>query len=547
MVIDAARLRRKPWLADPAIPDRIHDAVGMIGPEERRCYWWLARNWLDERGCIVDAGAFVGASSVAFADGAAAAGRRAFQGRPILHAFDYFSVVDAYVEQTIAASFRRVPMGDSYLPIYERQTAAYRDMIAIRAGDFLTQRWDATPIALLFIDLAKTPALNGHVVAQFFPHLLAGHSLVLQQDYFHCWHPCIHITMEYLKDHFDLVDERVDYQTAIWMHTAPIPREKIDRVSRYDFDAAERLVLLDRLSGRSSPAMRPMIETAKLWQLCLDESYDAARHQLGAIDEAYGLQGNGALWARQALEIEALIPRPTGRAERQPAAASSGPEDGVAAAGAINAHVSFDDVIADYPRFHRKPDGTPWFLGVSGEALKALASHVEPGMRTVETGAGFSSLAFILKGARHVAICPDGDLERTMRDWCDIKGIDHSRFEYRRALSQDTVPTLTGAFDFAFIDGDHAFPIPQIDFYYLARRLKVGGLLAIDDTNIWTGMILAQHLATDSDWKLESEHDGKTSIFRLVAPFRDKGFGDQPFVLANSRGLPQDHYAIFKR
>ena len=543
MVLDAARLRQKPWLDDPAIPDRVHDAVGMIGPEERRCYWWLARNWLGERGCIVDAGAFVGASSAAFADGAAAAGRRSFRGRPLVHAFDYFSVVDTYVQQSISDAFRRIQMGDSYLPIYERQTRDYRDMIALHPGDFLSHRWDATPIEILFVDLAKTPELNGHVAAQFFPSLMPGHSLVLQQDYFHCWHPYIHITMEYLKDHFDLVDERVDYQTAVWLHSRPIPPEKIDRVARYDFDAAERLVLLDRLSGRSSAAMRPMIETVKLWQLCLDESYGAARHQLAAMDEAYGLRGNGALWARQALEIEALIPQParhdTGPAA--PPAAAAAPVD------AINAHVSFDAIIADYPSFHRKPDGTPWFLGVSGDTLKALASHIEPGMRTIETGAGFSSLAFILKGARHMAICPDDDLEAAIRQWCDARGIDHSRFDYVQALSQDAAPALTGAFDFAFIDGDHAFPIPQIDFYYLARRLKVGGCLAIDDTHIWTGMILAQHLATDSDWRLESEHDGKTSIFRLVAPFRDKGFGNQPFVLANSRGLPQDYYSALKR
>lgn len=550
MSAETTRLKQKPWLNDPGIPDHIHEAVGMIGPEERRCYWWLARNWLGAEGCIVDAGAFVGASSVAFADGAAAAGRRSFRERPILHAFDYFSVVDAYVQQSIAESFRRVGMGDSYLPIYERQTRHYRDMIAIHPGDFLAHHWDATPIEILFVDLAKTSALNAHVVAEFFPRLLPGRSLVLQQDYFHCWHPYIHIAMEYLKDHFELIDERVDYQTAIWLLSSPVPPEKIKRIARYDFDASERLVLLDRLSGRSSPAMRPMIETVKLWQLCLDESYAAARHQLEAMDEAYGLRGHEALWARQALEIEALIPQRRRQGESRPAQASSpGHAAGAAAteAGAINAHVSLDDIIANYPSFHRKADGTPWFLGVSGDTLKALASHVEPGMRTIETGAGFSSLAFILKGARHVAVCPDDALERTMRDWCDGQGIDHGRFEYRQGLSQDVLPTMTDAFDFAFIDGDHAFPIPQIDFYYLARRLKVGGCLAIDDTNIWTGMILAQHLATDGDWKLESEHDGKTSIFRLIAPFRDKGFGQQPFVLANSRGLPQDHYAAFKR
>jgi predicted O-methyltransferase YrrM len=38
-------------------------------------------------------------------------------------------------------------------------------------------------------------------------------------------------------------------------------------------------------------------------------------------------------------------------------------------------------------------------------------------------------------------------------------------------------------FDFCFIDGLHTFDQTLLDFYYLNRMLKVGGILAIDDIN----------------------------------------------------------------
>ena len=173
-------------------------------------------------------------------------------------------------------------------------------------------------------------------------------------------------------------------------------------------------------------------------------------------------------------------------------------------------------------------------------------------MRTVETGAGLSSLAFIVQGCKHTAICPSENyenfgLERRIRDFCGERNIDHSLFSFVNARSQDVLPNLSDEFDFVFIDGDHGFPLPIIDFYYLARRLKVGGVLAIDDTNIWTGEVIAKYLMLDSDWKFICEQDTKTAYFRLSAPFVDKGFSRQTYVLANSRSLPSGFLDTLRR
>lgn len=201
------------------------------------------------------------------------------------------------------------------------------------------------------------------------------------------------------------------------------------------------------------------------------------------------------------------------------------------------------DISVNYPSFHRDENNQPWFLGLSGENLKFIASFLKSGMRTVETGAGYSTLAFIVKNCEHTAIFPgsasenDG-LEKNIRNFCDSKAINHSSFKVLYGKSQDMVHQLVGEYDFVFIDGDHAFPIPFIDFYYLARRLSVGGIIAIDDCNLWTGEVLGKYLMLDRDWEFIGEKDGKTMYFKLLRNFSDKSFSSQPFLLANSRLLP---------
>lgn len=295
-------LRQRPWATfDP--PTDLSGPKGMVGPKERACYYWLARNWLSGKGFMVDAGAFLGASTFSFAAGAADQGIRSFNGQPVLHAYDYFKVVDRYVGEAISRDFRPIADGESYLDIFKTQTAPYGDMIAIHPGDFLSHRWDGQPVEILFIDVAKTPELNGHAADQFFPSLIPGHSVVVQQDYYHCWHPYIHIGMEYLAEEFELLDEHVPYQSAVWRLAKPIPAEKLRRVADNALSQDERLRLLDRIIAKSSPFFRPMAEVIKVWQHCLDGDFAAARALYADVDSRRNFAASDELWSTQAREV----------------------------------------------------------------------------------------------------------------------------------------------------------------------------------------------------------------------------------------------------
>ncbi|MBV9692299.1 MAG: hypothetical protein JO261_01235 [Alphaproteobacteria bacterium] len=301
----------KPWNeSGETFPAAIESTYGMIGPEERRCFYWLARQ-NGGAGCIVDAGSFLGASTVCFAAGADAAGRRAFGGKPIIHAYDYFKAYDDYVAEAIRKNVRPIEKGQSYLDIFMTHTAKYRAMIEVHPGNFIDHRWHGDPVELLFIDVAKRPRQNCHIATEFFPHLLPGRSIVIHQDYMHCWHPYIHIGMEYLDESFELVDEWVPHQSRVWRLARPFDKAKLARVQQDDFTAAERIALLDRLIAKSSPACRPMMEMVRVWQLCIDQNYDAAHAGIVRLKASQPAPESGTLWSKQMGQIENIIAQKT--------------------------------------------------------------------------------------------------------------------------------------------------------------------------------------------------------------------------------------------
>jgi hypothetical protein len=296
---------QKPWnVRAEEVPSEIFTPYGMIGAEERRCYYWLARHGLSGAGCVVDAGCFLGASTFCFAAGATAGGHKSFRGGPIIHAFDHFKAYDDYVAAAIRSHIRPIEKGEPYLDIFKTATVKYRPLIEVHPGNIFEQRWNGDPIELLFIDIAKRARLNAHVAGEFFPHLVPGRSIVIHQDYFHCWHPYIHVGMEYVADSFELIDEFVPFQSRVWRLVRPLPAEKIARLHDDDFSAEERIALLERLVARSSEKCKPMIEVVKVWQRCLDEDHAAAKADIARIRRDYGAEGRHDLWVMQILEIE---------------------------------------------------------------------------------------------------------------------------------------------------------------------------------------------------------------------------------------------------
>lgn len=194
-------------------------------------------------------------------------------------------------------------------------------------------------------------------------------------------------------------------------------------------------------------------------------------------------------------------------------------------------------LFADPPRVHTHADGRVRDdLALSKRTLRYLHRVLTQQSQTLETGVGASTVLFAMAGGRHAAITPDElEVART-RDYCRRRGISLRRVEFHLGYSEILLPNLSPMeLDLVLIDGSHSFPTPFIDWYYTAPLLRIGGLLMIDDTQLWTCGTLASFLREESGW-VRQRRLGRTVTFRKCGLFeRSRNWVDQPFVARRSR------------
>lgn len=183
---------------------------------------------------------------------------------------------------------------------------------------------------------------------------------------------------------------------------------------------------------------------------------------------------------------------------------------------------------------------------IDNHTIDILDRSLKPGMRTVETGAGLSTILFALRAASHLCIVPDQGLVDRIQAFCHQHAIPTGQVTFDVRPSQDVVATLeSNAYDLALIDGCHNFPIACVDFFYAARALKSGGALLIDDLHIWTCEVIAKFLRESPTWHVTEF----TQRVCVALKEGDEGtlaeWRSQPFVfsrsLANSRYSPKVH------
>src|SRR5207253_10659572 len=142
-----------------------------------------------------------------------------------------------------------------------------------------------------------------------------------------------------------------------------------------------------------------------------------------------------------------------------------------------------DQLLTLRPMLQRDHLGQPAYWAVAEDVAKLLDQIVSPGCRTLETGAGVSTVIFALKGAHHTCVVPDAKLVERIIAFCRDAEINTEKLRFEVAPSQDILPRLSLIdLDVVLIDGAHAFPIPFLDWFYAARTgLREGGTLIIDD------------------------------------------------------------------
>lgn len=187
-------------------------------------------------------------------------------------------------------------------------------------------------------------------------------------------------------------------------------------------------------------------------------------------------------------------------------------------------------VLADKPAFHLS--GSAHWDALPG-TITAIRGLVRPGDVTLEVGAGVSTVIFAAAGARHTAVSSDPDEHKLIREYCRRIGVDDSQVTFLEGFSDDVLPkylTRERTLDVGMVDGGHSFPVPIVDWYYVARALKVGGKLLLDDVPIPATMPVFRHMRLDPGWRLDGMYDNRSAVFTMLKTSDpDDEWIDQPY------------------
>jgi SAM-dependent methyltransferase len=243
------------------LPPACAGVTTMLLDDELRLLNHLAGEYFVGEGCIVDAGCFLGGSTVALADGLRRnLRRRQLPERPLIHSFDRFEV-EAW---TVGTYFPEgTPPGESFRAAFDRNVAPFTPLIEVHAGDVTAAAWRGGPIEILFVDVAKHWTVCDRVTWEFFPHLIPGRSLVVQQDYlYHEWVAWLHVTMEFYADYFEYVCD-TGRNSVVFLNTRRIPSDVLREHTVASLTTAEKVALMDRAAERFTGAQRDLLVSAK--------------------------------------------------------------------------------------------------------------------------------------------------------------------------------------------------------------------------------------------------------------------------------------------
>lgn len=270
----------------------------------------MAKNYYTGEGEIIDAGAFIGASAYAFAAGLNDnINISTDKKNNRIHSYDFFKAMDDYTVDYIqnnlyckrdnqgnikCISFK-VEKGYDYKEVFDFQTQKYSSYINTYSGDVCQYKWEDSPIELLMIDVAKTLKINSHFIKYFFPALVPGKSILIQQDFHHPWHPYIHVTMEYLKDYFEIVASGVN-ASRVYLYKDNIPQEKIMKSIDYDFSHEEKSNLLRSMINSSSEKERLLLNATLAVNFMQDCNFDLCLDELKSMKSKYGDQIENKNW-----------------------------------------------------------------------------------------------------------------------------------------------------------------------------------------------------------------------------------------------------------
>jgi precorrin-6B methylase 2 len=210
--------------------------------------------------------------------------------------------------------------------------------------------------------------------------------------------------------------------------------------------------------------------------------------------------------------------------------------------------MKIQELLTDPPKPHGPENTRTDRYRLEDAMFYFLDQHLSEGMKTLEVGAGSSTIIFAIKGTQHTCIVPDEKQVRRIREYCDLHQLSSSKITFILEKSQYALPKITQHdYDCILIDGSHGFPSPFVDWYYSADLLKIGGIVIVDDLHIWTCSTLVDFLREEPEWRIVKETSRTAVLMKIQDGSQNKEWTHQAYVLHHSRGtavLPKIGYGL---
>jgi len=172
----------------------------MISGAERRALYNLTINHHQDGKAIIDAGAFLGASTKTFL---LALRQLGFDSSSI-HTYEYckFSQYSAgFASDALGSQHKE---GEGFDELLKSLVGDREGLVKYNLGDIKNFEFSGPEISIAFIDVLKGTSLLDVVYNKFFPFFTRD-TILYQQDYFHPFHPWIACSMAQHRDIFAYV------------------------------------------------------------------------------------------------------------------------------------------------------------------------------------------------------------------------------------------------------------------------------------------------------------------------------------------------------
>jgi hypothetical protein len=161
---------------------------------------------------------------------------------------------------------------------------------------------------------------------------------------------------------------------------------------------------------------------------------------------------------------------------------------------------------------------------MSATVIQTMARHAEQIgqiQHSAETGSGKTTLLFSQLSEDHTVFALDcgGSVNRVKNSAL----FNPKTVTYIEGPSQVTLPShvFKDKLQIALIDGPHAYPFPDLEYYYFYPHICEGGLLLIDDINIPTIDRMFEIIKADEMFELIEIVESTAFFRRTAAPLID--------------------------